>query len=165
MNFYQKLGPLIFGTRLKRLSDYFLSEVNKVYVDLGIPFEASWFGVFYLLKQNESLSIIDIAETLEISHSAVSQLVKNLENKKLVEVKSSDYDGRKKLMRLTAEGTVLLEKIIPVWDSLSLTMADLLDNEQGKEALSSILAIETAFQKQNLSERLKSSYELISHHL
>ncbi len=155
MNFYQKLGPLVFGTRLKRLSDYFLSEVNKVYADLGIPFEASWFGVFYLLKQNESLSIIDMAETLEISHSAVSQLVKNLENKKLLEIKNSDDDGRKKLVRLTEEGKMLLEKIIPVWDSLSQTMADLLENEQSKEALNSILAIEIAFQKQNLSNRIK----------
>ncbi len=155
MNFYQKLGPLVFGTRLKRLSDYFLSEVNKVYADLGIPFEASWFGVFYLLKQNESLSIIDMAETLEISHSAVSQLVKNLENKKLLEIKNSDDDGRKKLVRLTEEGKMLLEKIIPVWDSLSQSMTDLLENEQANQALNSILAIENAFQKQDLSERIK----------
>ena len=157
MNFYQKLGPLVFGTRLKRLSDYFLTEVNKVYTDLGIPFEASWFGVFYLLKQNESLSIIDIAETLEISHSAVSQLVKNLENKGLLEVKNSDDDARKKQIKLTTQGSILLEKIVPVWDSLTHAMSELLEDEQCKEALSSILAIENAFQKQSLSERMKMS--------
>jgi DNA-binding MarR family transcriptional regulator len=161
MNFYQKLGPLVFGTRLKRLSDYFLAEVNKVYTDLGIPFEASWFGVFYLLKENEELSIIDMAETLEISHSAVSQLVKNLENKGLLEIKNSDDDGRKKLIRLTKSGKNLLEKIVPVWDSLSQSMAELLEDEKCKEALNSILAIENAFQKQHLSERMKNSYEFV----
>ena len=52
MNFYQQLGTLVFGTRLKKLSDYFLSEINKVYSDQNIPFEASWFGVFFLVRMH-----------------------------------------------------------------------------------------------------------------
>ncbi|HAO49511.1 MAG TPA: MarR family transcriptional regulator, partial [Runella sp.] len=67
MNFYQKLGGLILGSRLRRLSEYFLSEVNKVYAEKGIAFDASWFSMFYLISKNEHISLIDIAETLEVS--------------------------------------------------------------------------------------------------
>ena len=83
MGFYPKLGYLIFGSRLRRLSEYFLAEVNKVYGQQGIAFDASWFPLFYLLSVKDKLTLMDIATELEVSHSAVSQLVTNLKGKGL----------------------------------------------------------------------------------
>ncbi len=41
MNFYQNLGYLVLGSRLRRLSEAFLSEINRVYQNEGIDFDAS----------------------------------------------------------------------------------------------------------------------------
>lgn len=128
MNFYHELGPLVLGTRLKRLSDHFLSEVNKVYLDNNIPFEASWFGVFYLLDKHTELSIYEIAETLTISHSAVSQMIKTLQQKELVIINSSSIDGRKKVIAFSTQGIELLNKIKPIWKALDKTLITLLNN-------------------------------------
>lgn len=128
MNFYHELGPLVLGTRLKRLSDHFLSEVNKVYLDNNIPFEASWFGVFYLLDKHSELSIYEIAETLTISHSAVSQMIKTLQQKELVIINSSSIDGRKKVIAFSTQGIELLNKIKPIWKALDKTLNTLLNN-------------------------------------
>jgi DNA-binding MarR family transcriptional regulator len=149
MNFYQELGPVVFGTRLKRMSDIFLSEVNKVYADNDIPFEASWFGIFYLLDKHQELSIFEIAETLEVSHSAVSQLVKVLLAKQLIDQKASIYDGRKKVISLSASGLDLLIKIKPVWLALSKTMEEIMADIP---ILEEILQLENKFATENLSK-------------
>ena len=51
MNFYEELGYLVLGSRMRRLSEAFLSEINKTYQSAGISFDASWFPVFYLLSK------------------------------------------------------------------------------------------------------------------
>ncbi len=154
MNFYQELGPLVFGTRLKRLSDYFLSEINTVYTDLGIPFEASWFGVFYLLDKHGSLSIYEIAEKLDVSHSAISQLIKTLQEKELVVLNPSADDGRRKDINFSPTGTTLLEKTKPVWSALSQTMNTFLEES---DVLQKLIKIEDRFGEIPLNERIKSN--------
>ena len=153
MNFYQEVGSLVFGTRLKRISDYFLAEINKVYADLDIPFEASWFSVFFLLDKHKSLSMYQIAEHLDVSHSAISQLVNNLKEKNLLQIIPSEYDGRKKEIAFTREGEILINKIKPIWQAIDQTMAVLMvDNE----VLKNLLCVEEAFNEMALNERIKS---------
>ena len=93
MNFYESLGYLVLGSRLKRLSESFLSEVNKAYQAAGIEFDASWFPVFYLLLNNSTLSIKELSDTIGVSHPAASQLVTNLKGKKLIKTTTSADDG------------------------------------------------------------------------
>jgi DNA-binding MarR family transcriptional regulator len=153
MNFYQELGPLVLGTRLKRLSDYFLAEVNKVYFDFDIPFEASWFGVFYLLDVNKNLSIFEIAEKLEVSHSAISQVIKTLEIKNLITCTASADDARKKIITLSAEGLTLLQKIKPVWKALNLAMENVLEENP---VLKNLILVEKNFEEIALNQRVKN---------
>src|ERR1700761_4867470 len=125
MNLYQKLGFLVLGSRLRRLSEGFLSEINRAYQNEGIDFDASWFPVFYLLSKNDSLSIKELSEQTEVSHSAASQLITNLKNKNLVTSATCTDDGRRQLVQLTPQGRELLTKILPVWDAIVLAMDNL----------------------------------------
>src|ERR1044072_1136630 len=84
MNFYQDLGFLVFGSRLKRLGDTFLNDVNRIYKDHKIEFDASWFPVFYILSQKKEISIKEISDELKVSHSAISQLISSLQQKGLI---------------------------------------------------------------------------------
>jgi len=153
MNFYQELGPLVFGTRLKRLSDYFLSEINTVYADLKIPFEASWFGVFFLLDKHGSLSIFEICKRLEVSHSAISQLVKTLTEKNLLLLQPSADDGRKKVIFLSKEGKQLVKKIKPVWQALEEALESMF---QKNDVLKKLLKVEEGFLEEALNKRIKT---------
>ena len=155
MNFYESLGYLVFGSRLRRLSEAFLSEVNKTYQAAGIDFDASWFPVFYLLSQNDSLSIKELSDTTGVSHPAASQLVTNLKNKKLLKTTTSTDDGRRQMVQLTKAGHALLQQIIPVWEALRLTMEDIVaaDPECG-HLLPAISVIENTFRSMNLSDKI-----------
>lgn len=125
MSFYQAAGGLILGTRLKRLSDRFLQEVGLIYQALDIDFEPSWFPVFFLLQKKESLSMTDIATEMDVSHSAISQMISSLRKKKLIQLIEDPEDARRKKISLTALGQNLLEKVSPVWTSMNLALPTL----------------------------------------
>jgi DNA-binding MarR family transcriptional regulator len=155
MNFYESLGYLVFGSRLRRLSESFLSEINKTYQAAGIDFDASWFPVFYLLLNNKSLSIRELSDTIGVSHPAASQLVSNLKGKKLIKTTTSADDGRRQLVQLTKAGHALLERILPVWEALSQTMEELTANEPDcQHLLPAITALENKFRSVSLSEKI-----------
>lgn len=156
MDFYKSLGFLVLGSRLKRLSDYFLSEINLVYQEQGIEFDASWFPLFYLLSENEELSIGDIAKRTQVSHSAVSQLITNLKKRELVRARVSEGDGRVQLVELSESGKDLLKRIKPIWQGLSKSMEDLhWERGEIRHVLSSVTALEESFMQSSLSERVQ----------
>jgi DNA-binding MarR family transcriptional regulator len=156
MSFYPSLGYLVFGSRLRRLSEYFLMEVNKVYEQQGIPFDASWFPVFYLLSQHQPVSMIEIAEQLEISHSAVSQMITNLKKKGLVKTTPCKEDGRRQLVAFSKKGEEMLQQIRPVWAAITAAMDELVaSNKQSQQVLAGIAQIEQSVQIKPLSERIK----------
>jgi DNA-binding MarR family transcriptional regulator len=155
MSFYSSLGYLVFGSRLRRLSEYFLMEVNKVYEQSGIAFDASWFPVFYILSKQQNIPLIDIAEQLEVSHSAVSQLITGLKKKGLVKTGPCADDGRRQLVMLSKKGEELLQQVQPVWKAITLAMADLTESQQ--QLLDAITKVEKAVQQEPLSTRIISS--------
>jgi DNA-binding MarR family transcriptional regulator len=158
MSFYASVGYLVFGSRLRRLSEYFLMEVNKVYEQAGIAFDASWFPVFFILSKQQNIPLIDIAEQLEVSHSAVSQLVTNLKKRGLVRTAPCPDDGRRQLVMLSKKGEELLEQVQPVWEAITLAMQELTDeNKQSRLVLDAIRQIESAVQETPLSARIKAS--------
>ena len=157
MNLYQNLGYLVLGSRLRRLSEGFLAEINRAYKNEGIDFDASWFPVFYLLSKNDSLSIKELSEQTEVSHPAASQLIANLKNKKLVTSATCSDDGRRQLVQLTDTGRELLASILPVWDAILLAMDEVIADEPAcRELLPAISALESAFRSANLADRISS---------
>lgn len=161
MNFYQNLGYLILGTRLKRLSETFLNDVNKFYQQSGLEFDASWFPIFYLLGRKNKLTIKEIADTLQVSHSAVSQLVTSLQQKGYLKVQTSATDARAKQVMLSAKGTQRLLQVQPVWLTLQQTMADLVENnELVEKLLPALLNLENALAEKPLLNRLEQQYQI-----
>ena len=125
MDFYRHVGELIFGTRLKRLSEKFLFDVGKVYKSLDIDFEPSWFPIFYLLNKNREMSAAEMAEELAITHQAVSQLVTILEIKKVIKILQDNNDKRKRLIVFTKKGLTLMDTVKPVWKSMEKALQKL----------------------------------------
>lgn len=155
MNFYQDLGFLVFGSRLKRLGDTFINDVNSIYKDQKIPFDASWFPVFYILSQKKEISIKEISDDLNVSHSAVSQLINNLQQKGLIKSVVSAKDARHKAITFTAKGEKLLQKIKPIWNALEKAMNELAEkSSDSKKILKALTAIEAGLKDKNLFERI-----------
>jgi DNA-binding MarR family transcriptional regulator len=155
MNLYQSLGYLVFGSRLRRMSETFLAEINRIYQNEGIEFDASWFPVFYLLSKNDSLSIKELSEQTEVSHPAASQLITNLKNRNLVETTVHADDGRRQMVKFTDKGRALLNQILPIWDAITSSMTELAESDSAiKEILPAISAMENTFRSYNLAGKV-----------
>lgn len=156
MNFYQQLGFLVFGSRLKRLGEACINDVNRIYKNHSIQFDASWFPVFYILSQKKEISIKEISAALNVSHSAISQLISGLQQKGLIRSVVSKKDARHKAITFTAKGEKLLEKIKPVWNALQKAMEGLAAQQiQSKKILAALAGIEESLQQKNLFERIE----------
>ncbi|MGF7230938.1 MarR family winged helix-turn-helix transcriptional regulator [Arachidicoccus sp.] len=152
MKFYQDIGFLILGSRLRRMSEYYLSEVNKVYQQQNIAFDASWFPVFYILSKKNAVSLTDIASELMVSHSAISQLVKNLKQKKLIETTASKEDKRHQIVKLSENGRELLKQLKPIWSAISISLDKInVEEEETAHLLPALLSLENYFETQPLS--------------
>lgn len=156
MNFYQQLGFLVFGSRLRRLSETFLSDVNNIYKAHKIPFDASWFPVFYILSQEGEVSIRQISNSLGITHSAASQMVSNLQEKGVIKSTVSKKDARHKVVAFTPKGQKLLQKIQPVWQALQTAMTELGGEEaESQKLLAALTKMEERMQDKSLFERIE----------
>ena len=153
MNFYQSVGFLFFGTRLKRLGEIFLSDVNRIYRQHNIPFDASLFPVFYILSKEGEVSIRHIAEQLHISHSAASQMVSGLKLKGFLKSTVSKKDARHKSVTFTVKGEKLLQKVLPVWDALQEAMEETAAaSKESRKILNALTALEQTLQTAGVYE-------------
>jgi len=137
------------------MSETFLAEINRIYQNEGIEFEASWFPVFYLLSRNDSLSIKELSEQTEVSHPAASQLITNLKNKDIVETTVSTDDGRKQLVQFTEKGKAILAQILPIWDAIDTGMNEMAASDNNIAGiLPAITALEDTFRNYNLAGKV-----------
>lgn len=128
MNAYKMAVELIVGSRLKRLSEKFLSDIAKVYKARNIPFETAYFPVFYLLSHHKGpIKVSDVARQLEITQSGASQMINSLVKKELVRYDRDQEDKRIRTLSFTPEGQALLAQVKPVWDAIRQSFRQVLD--------------------------------------
>jgi DNA-binding MarR family transcriptional regulator len=154
--FYQNSGVLVFGSRLRRISEAFLADVNRIYQYHGIRFDAAWFPIFYMLSRQGTLSIRDISLELEVSHSAASQLVRKLIDKGLIRTGTDKNDARKKLVTFTSKGQKLLLQVQPVWIAVQKAMDSLLtEMPHGNLLMPAVGELEKSFQSASIFNRIE----------
>lgn len=156
MNFYESLGFLVLGSRLRRLSETFLGDVNRIYSAHKLPFDAAWFPVFYILSRKGAVSIREIADELVISHSSVSQLVSALQQKGLVKTATAADDARRKEVQFTAKGKKLQQQIAPVWAALTRAMEEMVaEGRHSKVLLKAIGEMEAHIARESVFDRVE----------
>ena len=155
------LGELAFATRLKRLSDSLQADVAKVYRAMDIDFEPKWFTMLYALHHNGSMSVIELATLLKLSHPAIIQFGEQMEKQRLVGFQKDKKDARKKLLSLTDKGKETFRKIEPVLKEIETANRDFL-RETGTDVLGTIermeRLLETKSMYRRVNDRLNESF-------
>lgn len=132
MEHLKNLGRIGLGSRMKRFGDYLIGEVNAIYKNDGIPFEASCFPLLSLVERYGPMSLRDAEQRLGTSHSYVSQKAKYLQKEKLITLRPSISDARSKEMHLTDRGRALIDRARPLWKAMDIAFARLLGEDERK---------------------------------
>lgn len=111
MEFYEQVGKMALGSRLRRLSDLLTEEASKIYALYDIAMQPKWFPVFYVLSGGGEKTITEIAQEIGHTHPSVSQIVREMAKKGYVKEKKGKKDGRKNFVTLSPAGEVIHEKM------------------------------------------------------
>ncbi len=108
MNLYTQIGKVAIGSRLRRLSDRLTEDAAKIYTLYKVALDPKWFPVFYVLAQQESAAVTEIAQMIGHSHASVSQIVKEMSNRGLSITEKHSQDARVSMVRLSDAGKQLI---------------------------------------------------------
>lgn len=156
MSIFQKTKGLMLGTRLKRIGEKFLQDVSKVYKHENIPFEPTWFPVFFLLKEKSKMKVSELAEELEVTQSAASQMISVLKKKELVDFFKDETDKRIKVVCLSNSGKQLLERILPLWETFDLVLKEIMgEGENLNKLILTLDEFENSLNSKSFFERME----------
>lgn len=127
MDFYSLTGKMALGSRLRRLSERLTEQAQEVYRLYDIPLEPKWFPVFYMLSQQNSMTITEIATGIGHSHPSVSRIVREMTEAGLIAGQPDKEDARRNPVALTAEGMQIAEKIKDQYKDVERAIDILLD--------------------------------------
>lgn len=111
MDFYEKIGKMAIGSRLRRLSELLTEQASEVYSLYDVDIQPKWFPVFYVLALGGERSITQIAQEIGHSHPSVSTIVKEMIKKEVVMKAVGKSDGRENYVTLTEKGRAINERV------------------------------------------------------
>lgn len=153
MDLIKQLGPMALGSRLKRLTIRMNKDISLIYRKLGIEFEARWFPVAYLLREQSTMSISEIAETLNYSHTAIKNFANEMARKGLIETARDKKDKRRRLLRLSGKGRNIVDELVPVWNDVRSVAGNLIETSE-PNLLASIESIERQLDQKEMYPRI-----------
>lgn len=130
MEFYNKIGKMALGSRLRRLSEQLTDQAGKVYELYNIDMNPKWFPVFYALAEGEDKSIMQIAHEISHSHPSVSTIVKEMVKNGVAQEISNKSDGRKNFIRLADKGRDINERIQVQYTDVNAAVENALNETQ-----------------------------------
>ncbi|MBW4722103.1 MarR family transcriptional regulator [Saccharothrix sp. SC076] len=102
---------------MRHLHDQLDADITRVYADLGLPeFRPRYAPVVRIVDARGPQSIRDLATTIGITHSAVSQTVNQMKRDGLVDLRPGD-DARQRIVHLTDRTRALLPTIHAEWNA------------------------------------------------
>jgi DNA-binding MarR family transcriptional regulator len=159
MDLFSELGYLALASRLKRLGELLQAQVSEVYAEQAVSFRGRWFPVLIALSRTSPLSIVQLAATLGLTHTAIAQIAQEMEGQGLLESQTDPRDGRRRLLGLTAEGRATFERLQPLWEEIRAATAELVA-DSGHDLLAAVAAVEEQLAARSMGDRLRSRLTL-----
>ena len=153
VDYTRKYGPAAIGARLRRLSESIDEDAGRIYVDLGIDFQQRWVGILEQLHERGAQPVGELAASLGIRHSSVSQTRRSLEEAGLVESQVDPEDGRSRLLRLSGSGKELVRRLQPLWKILNATSLEL--DAEADHVIAALDRLDRALERLSLYDRVR----------
>ena len=130
MDFYSQIGKVALGSRLRRLSDRLTEDAAKIYTLYNVTLDPKWFPVFYVLSQQESAAITELAQIIGHSHASVSQIVREMSKRGIATTEKHSQDARVSVVKLSDAGKQLIPSLEQQCTDVNQAVEDLLSESQ-----------------------------------
>ncbi|NOU59122.1 MarR family winged helix-turn-helix transcriptional regulator [Marinifilum caeruleilacunae] len=127
-DFLKELEFLGVTARLKRLSDNLSYSIKDLYQQKDLDIEPSWHLVILLLKKQESSTMSEIADLLQLSQAAATKMLNKMIQKGYLISVRDEKDNRKKMIQLSDKAKLELPKFEKVWNAGQSSIRDILQS-------------------------------------
>jgi len=111
MEFFNKVGKVALGSRLRLMTASFTDDASKIYELYGVDFNPKWFPVFYTIAEEREITITEIANEIGHSQPSVSKIIQEMIGAGILEEGAKTDDKRKNNVVLTEKGILISNKI------------------------------------------------------
>ncbi|WP_212003048.1 GNAT family N-acetyltransferase [Chitinophaga sp. HK235] len=125
MNFFDTVGKMAIGSRLRLLTDKITEDAAQIYDTYAVNMQPKWFPVFYVLSRGEQKTITEIAREIGHSHVSVSKIVREMAGKGLVKEKKDKADGRRTMISLSTKGMDMNTRIADQYTDVNNAIEEL----------------------------------------
>ncbi len=123
-------GPVMLGSRLKRLAEQVQAGAQAIAIDCGLDVQPSQMGLLTTLAKHGSISVGDASNVLGISQPAVTRIAGQLVKAGLVTSTTDPADKRSRALSLTPKGITTMETARTImWPRLRAAVQELCDND------------------------------------
>ena len=156
-DYFDELGEIALGSRLKRLSDKVMSDASRVYKFTGNDMQPKWFTLVSLLYDKKRVSVVEAADFLGLSQPCISQFSREMEKAGLIEFHSDPDDLRRRIMSLSKAGIKQYKSMQPVRSAVHKAAISICQ-EVEKDFYQSLQQFEKALSRKSLYERTLENY-------
>jgi DNA-binding MarR family transcriptional regulator len=156
-DFIKELGYKALDNRLKRISDRMAHDTRKFFKQINIDVEPSWHLVFKLLKENDRITMVEIAEQLGYSHPSMVVMLKKMKAKGYILSEKDADDSRKQNIKLSKKSNELLPELEQIWSSCERAIYKIL--KEDVSILKHLEEIEDSLRAIPINERFSNEYQ------
>lgn len=146
-------GVITLSSRMRRLSDLLWQQVQDVYDYRERGFKSSWFAILATIQSEGKVDFKTLASRNNVSPSAISQFMNEIEKLKLVKVLKGK-DKRSRIITLTTKGDDLLNSIAPDLLDVELAVKELMGENRGL-IMDALVGLERELKNRPLLERFQ----------
>ena len=141
------------GSRLRRLSQNLLADVDRAYAATGSEFRARLFPIIYALHRNHGpMTVGELTSISGFTQPATSQTISQLVKAGLVAT-STGHDARERQVSLTEAGQRMVDEVQPFWRQIKQAVDGLLA-EVEPDFLTALAGVEAAMDRETLFDRI-----------
>ncbi len=156
-DFFDELGEVALGSRLKRLSDRVMQDATRTYKYTGYEMQPKWFTLMSLLADKKEVSINQAAQYLGQTQPFISQNSKEMFKADLIVFNADPDDARRKIMKLSKQGKRKFNKMKKLRNSVRAA-AESICAETSHNFYIAIKEFEKALERKSLFERTLEQY-------
>ncbi|GAA4276260.1 bifunctional helix-turn-helix transcriptional regulator/GNAT family N-acetyltransferase [Aquimarina mytili] len=156
MNFFDDVGIMAIGTRLRMLSEKVTEDAAKIYQMYDVDLKPKWFPVFYILSNTETRSITALADNIGHSHPSVSKIVREMIKAGIATEKKDKTDKRKNNIQLSDHGRKIAIRIEEQYTDVEKAIEEIL-NQSKNNLWNAIEEFEFLLNQQSILQRVKEN--------
>jgi len=154
MEFFNRVGKLALGSRLRILTEKMVSDASLIYKMYGVELQPKWFPAFYLLAEDGDKAITEIAKEIGHSHASVSKIISEMVKNGIVTEKKDKTDGRRTVAALSKKGKDIAVKIKDQYTDIN-SAVDELSSQATYDLWKAIAEWEYLLEQKTLFERVQ----------